>query len=96
MEAKVMMNNTLDIVREILARKYSLPIESITPESTLTSLKLDSLDLVETLFEVEDEFHIRVPQDRGEDVTIATVQDIVNIVNKLILQQQPASLASAQ
>lgn len=91
-----MMKNTLETVREILARKYALPIESITPEATLESLKLDSLDLIETLFEVEDEFHIRVPQDRGEDVTIATVQDIVNVVNKLILQQHPAPLAGAQ
>lgn len=90
------MKSTLETVCEILARKYSLPIESITAEATLESLNLDSLDLIETLFEVEDEFHIRVPQDRGEDITIATVQDIVNVVNKLILQQHPVPLAGVQ
>jgi len=91
-----MTKSTFETVQEILASKYSLPIESITPAATLESLKLDSLDLIETLFEVEDEFHIRVPQDRGEDVTIVTVQDIVDVVNKLILQQHPAQLAAGQ
>ena len=87
------MTTTLDTVREILAKKYFLPIESIQPEATLESLKLDSLDLVETLFEVEDEFHIRVPQDGSVDLKIATIQDIVDVVNRLVSQQKPLQLA---
>ena len=86
------MTTTLEAVREILVKKYSLPSESIKPEATLDSLKLDSLDLVETLFEVEDEFHIRVPQDGSINLKIATVQDIVDIVNRLVPQQTPAQL----
>ena len=84
---------TLETVREILVKKYSLPSESIRPEATLESLKLDSLDLVETLFEVEDEFHIRVPQDGSVNLKIATVQDIVDVVNRLLEQQKPLQLA---
>jgi len=87
------MTTTLDTVREILAKKYSLPIESIQPHATLESLKLDSLDLVETLFEVEDEFHIRVPQDGSVNLKITTVQDIVDVVNRLVSQQKPLQLA---
>ncbi|HYA37991.1 MAG TPA: phosphopantetheine-binding protein [Candidatus Methylomirabilis sp.] len=87
------MTTTLETVREILVRKYSLPIERIQPEATLESLNLDSLDLVETLFEVEDEFHIRVPQDGSVDLKIATVQDIVDVVNRLVAMQKPLQLA---
>ena len=87
------MMTVLETVQEILAKKYSLPIESIYPEATLESLKLDSLDLVETLFEVEDEFQIRVPQDGSVDLTITTVQDIVEVVNRLVAQQRPMLLA---
>ncbi len=88
------MTTTLETVQEILVKKYSLPRESIKPEATLESLKLDSLDLVETLFEVEDEFHVRVPQDGSINLKIATVQDIVEIVNRLVTQKMPAQLAS--
>lgn len=87
------MTTTLETFQKILVKKYSLPIESIKPEATLESLKLDSLDLVETLFEVEDEFHVRIPQDGSVDLKIATVQDIVNIVNRLVAQQMPVQLA---
>ncbi len=87
------MTTTLETVREILAKKYSLPRESIRPEATLESLKLDSLDLVETLFEVEDEFHIRVPQDGSVNLKIATVEDIVDVVDRLLAQQKPLQLA---
>ena len=90
------MTTTLEKVREILARKYSLSIDSITPESTLESLKLDSLDLIETLFDVEDEFHIRIPQDRKGEVPIVTVQNIVDVIDKLIAQQGTAQLAGVQ
>ena len=81
------MTTTLDKVREILASKYSLSIDGIKADSTLESLKLDSLDLIETLFDVEDVFHIRVPQDRKDSVAIATVQDIVDVIDKLVAQQ---------
>jgi acyl carrier protein len=87
------MTTTLETLRKILVKKYSLPIESIQPEATLESLKLDSLDLVETLFEVEDEFHIRVPQDGSVDLKIATIQDIVGIINRVVAQQTPVQLA---
>ena len=90
------MTTTLEKVQEIMASKYSLPIDSITPESTLESLKLDSLDLIETLFDVEDEFHIRIPQDRKGEVPIVTVQNIVDVIDKLIAQQGTAQLAGAQ
>ncbi len=87
------MTTTLETVQEILVKKYSLPIERIKPEATLESLGLDSLDLIETLFEVEDEFHLRVPQDGSVDLKIATVQDIVNIIDRLVAQQMPVQLA---
>ena len=54
-----------DRIRAVLAKKYSLAPETISPDSTLESLGLDSLDLIELLFDVEDEFGIRIPQDGG-------------------------------
>ncbi len=90
------MTTTLEQVKEIMASKYSLPIDSITPESTLESLKLDSLDLIETLFDVEDQFHIRIPQDRKGETPIVTVKDICDVIDKLIAQQGAAQLVGAQ
>ena len=88
------MTSIFEGVRKILADKYSVEEESVTPESTLKDLGLDSLDLVELIFEVEDVFDIRVPQDAGTDLLTATVQDIVDDIQKLAGQSGPARVAS--
>jgi acyl carrier protein len=76
-------------VQAVLVKKYSLAPETVSPESTLESLGLDSLDLIELLFDVEDEFGIRIPQDGGAALKTATIQDIIDSVQKLVPQAPP-------
>ena len=83
------MTTTFEIVQDTLAEKYSVAKESITPDATLESLGLDSLDLIELLFEVEDQFSIRVPQDGGSALRTATVKDIVDSIDKLLAEKGP-------
>ena len=80
------MDSTFERVRKILTTKYSVEQDTITPESSLQSLGLDSLDLIEFLFEVEDEFAIRVPQDGASALKMTTVQDIVDNIDKVIAE----------
>jgi acyl carrier protein len=85
------MATIFERVQTIAAKKYSLDPSVITPESTLESLGLDSLDLIELLFDVEDEFHIRIPQDGGSALKTATVQDIVESIKALVPKEMPAT-----
>ena len=78
------MSSTFDRLQALMQKKYSVEPERVTPEATLESLGLDSLDLIELLFEVEEEFNIRVPQDGGSELRTATVQDIVDSVDRLV------------
>ena len=81
------MTPTFERVRAILAKEYSIPQDSITPESKLEGLGLDSLDLIELLFEVEEQFDIRVPQDGASALKMASVQDIVDSIDQVLSQQ---------
>ena len=76
------MATTFDRLQTILIKKFSVPAERIQIDSPLESLGLDSLDLIEVLFEVEDEFKIRIPQD-GSSLKTATIHDIVDNIDKL-------------
>ena len=80
-------------VQAVLAKKYSLAPDAISPQSTLESLGLDSLDLIELLFDVEDEFGIRIPQDGGTALKTATIQDIIDSVQKLLPETAPEPIA---
>ncbi len=66
---------------EVLCEKYDVPREAISPEATLTELGLDSLTVVELLFDVEDEFGIEVPEERA---TFQTLAEAAALVEELV------------
>ena len=66
---------------EVLVDKYNVDKDKIRPEATLTDLGLDSLMVVEFLFDVEDEFNIEVPDDRAE---FETLNEAATLIDELI------------
>ncbi len=66
---------------QVLSEKYDVPREAISPEATLAELGLDSLTIVELLFDVEDEFGIEVPEERA---TFQTLAEAAALVDELI------------
>lgn len=71
---------TFEKVKELLVEKLGLDADKVTPASEIIKdLGADSLDLVEMLFALEEEFGVTVPEDKTE--SIVTVQDIVDIID---------------
>ena len=66
-----------EFLAQVLSEKYDVPREAISPEATLTELGLDSLTIVELLFDVEDEFGIEVPEERATFQTLAEAAALV-------------------
>jgi acyl carrier protein len=58
------MHSTFDTVAKIIALICDVPPERITPESNLLSdLGIDSLDLLDVAFAIDDAFGVAVPID---------------------------------
>jgi len=70
----------LSLIRDALHERYDIPVESVTPETTLEALGVDSLGLVELMFEMEDRIGVTMPQDFSNPVTVADLMDLVNNV----------------
>ena len=69
-------------VRDMLAKQLNLKPEKITPQSDVVKdLGADSLDVVELLISLEDDYGISIPED--DIVHVKTVQDIVDMIEKL-------------
>ena len=69
-------------VRDMLAKQLNLKPEKITPQSDVVKdLGADSLDVVELLISLEDDYGISIPED--DIVNVKTVQDIVDMIEKL-------------
>ncbi|HRG37072.1 MAG TPA: acyl carrier protein [Bacteroidia bacterium] len=70
------MENTqkAEKIMSLIAAKADIDAEEIKPESTWSEIGLDSLDVVELLMEVENEFHISIPDDESHDfITVGHV-----------------------
>ena len=55
---------TFDAIAAVLVDKFHVESARVQPETTLESLGLDSLALMEFVFAVEDRFDVRIPEDR--------------------------------
>src|SRR5260221_12831601 len=76
------MDNTQDAIFAIIAKEAHIPLEKITLESTLKDLEIDSLDVVQIIFELEDRFGITLP-DRDPTVDTDSVRGLVVAVERL-------------
>ena len=64
-------------VKEILAKKYSVPATSITEETRLAEdLGVDSFGALELMFDLEEAFALQIPDSQIEH--IRTVKDVVD------------------
>ena len=67
--------NTLDVLREFINDKVpNINLGSIKPESKFDELGIDSLDLIDLLFEVETRLDIKLGNDFQN---IETIQDLI-------------------
>ncbi|CAB4285202.1 unnamed protein product [Prunus armeniaca] len=74
---------TVEKVCTIVRKQLALPDDSaVTGESKFAALGADSLDTVEIVMGLEEEFGISVEEDSAQ--SIATVQDAADLIEKLI------------
>ena len=78
-----------------MAATQHLPVESILIDSSFQDLNIDSLDGINILFALENEFDISIPDDAAKE--IRTVRQMVEGVSKLVeakaAQAGPAAAA---
>ncbi|MBW4631770.1 MAG: acyl carrier protein [Iphinoe sp. HA4291-MV1] len=73
----------LEKVKEIVADQLSVEAETITPQSNFANdLGADSLDTVELVMALEEEFDIEIPDEAAEKIT--TVQEAVEYINNKV------------
>ena len=81
------MADTLETLKKIIAEKLDLNPDTITADSTMEDMGLDSLDTFDVIFRAEDAFNIKVVNYQAD---IKKLQDVVDLIDQLIKEQHPA------
>jgi acyl carrier protein len=74
---------------DIFAKEARLDRDSLTLDTDLEALGIESLDMVQILFGIEDEFDVYVPQD-DENFELKKMRDVVEGVKQLIAENNAA------
>lgn len=76
-------------VREIVAKYAKMDPKDINRETDLQSLNIESLDLIEIIFEVEDAFEIDIEQDE-KAANLTTLGEVLDWLTSNIEAQKAA------
>ncbi|KAL5704540.1 acyl carrier protein [Ranunculus cassubicifolius] len=80
---------TVDKVCEIVRKQLALSADTeLTPESKFSTLGADSLDTVEIVMGLEEEFDIEVEEESSQNIT--TVQEAADMIDKLLEKKSAA------
>lgn len=74
------MSSVEDRVKKIVVEQLGVKEEDVKPEASFVDdLGADSLDTVELVMALEEEFECEIPDEEAEKIT--TVQEAVNYIN---------------
>ncbi|GGC63590.1 acyl carrier protein [Undibacterium terreum] len=69
------------VVAKLLAKSLDISIDTIQPETKLEALGADSLSVIELIFDLEDEFGVKLGDERPD---LSTVQDIADYIDRYV------------
>ncbi|MGC8667036.1 MAG: acyl carrier protein [Chthonomonadales bacterium] len=73
--------STFERVKKVIVEQLDVSPEEVTPEASFVEdLGADSLDVVELVMGLEEEFDIEIPDDDAEKIT--RVQDAVKYIEE--------------
>jgi acyl carrier protein len=79
----------------ILRKNMRNPDKEITPQTKLSDLEIESLDLAVIVFDIEDSFGIQIPYNANEEVEdFATVGSVIERVKSIVAENRTAGAAA--
>lgn len=80
--------NTVDALQTLIHDKFGVERDAIDPDAPFASYQLDSLTVAELMFEIDDAFHVQVPDSAAHTVT--TLRQLAALLDGLVEQRKAA------
>ena len=77
-----MSDELMQRICKVIASVKRLPADKVTIDSPFQELGVDSMDAVEILFALENEFDVNIPDEEAK--TVRTVREMAQGIDKLI------------
>ncbi|HUN92538.1 MAG TPA: phosphopantetheine-binding protein [Burkholderiaceae bacterium] len=75
-------------IKGMIAEHFGVDVDRLQPETEIASLGIDSLGMIEFMFEMEDKLKIRMAESRAP---LVTVSDVIAEIDRAVREQNPAA-----
>lgn len=72
---------TLERLTHLINDKFGVALEAIDPDAPFASYDLDSLTVAELMFEIDDAFHVAMPDEAA--TTVTTLRQLATLIDGL-------------
>ena len=79
-----------DIIEMITDRTSDTGSSTLQLSEPLDNLGLDSLQVVELIFDIEEKFNINIPVNANMDIESKTIGDLIQAVDQLVFAKAKA------
>jgi acyl carrier protein len=79
-----------DIIEMITDRTSHTGGSTLQLSEPLDNLGLDSLQVVELIFDIEEKFNINIPVNANMDIESKTIEDLIQVVDQLVFTKAKA------
>jgi len=73
--------STLDRLAHLIHDKFGVDLATIDADAPFASYNLDSLTVAELMFEIDDAFHVTVPDEAA--TTVTTLRQLATLIDGL-------------
>jgi acyl carrier protein len=73
--------STLDRLTHLIHDKFGVALEVIDPDAPFATYEMDSLTVAELMFEIDDAFHVTVPDEAA--TTVTTLRQLAVLIDGL-------------
>ena len=77
--------STLETLQDILIDEFDLKREQLTADAELAQLGVDSLDLLDLIFKIEDRYRLKIRDD--VPINLVTVRDVVEFIDSQLARR---------
>ncbi len=70
--------STFEVLREVIAKDHGLDAGTLTPDTRLADMTIDSLALIELIFTLEDRFNVVADNVPADLPTLGSVADYID------------------
>ena len=73
--------STLDRLTHLINDKFGVDVATIDADAPFATYNLDSLTVAELMFEIDDAFHVTVPDEAA--TTVTTLRQLATLIDGL-------------